>query len=510
MTDQEREATEQGDESASAGGADAAPTPQTASTSGASPEKQRAARRRKMLLGAAGAGVLAAVLVIGIPWILEALDTVSTDDAYVNGHVTFVAARVRGQVARVLVDDNNRVHRGDLLVELDKEPYRTAVAVRKAAVDTANADLQAAIAGVHSIEAEARSRYWKLQHAMEDVANKVSELHTRVAGVDKSKAALALAEIEFERATKLVASNNIPRSEFDRRQAVLVTARADLVQALADVNQTRVSLGLKPLSLDSPKLGEVPPDLDQTFSSVREGQAALIQSAAQLGVVHSYNQTPKEMLAEFEKAGSGDIDKTFARLAADAPAVKQAEAKLEVAKRDLDQAELELRYCDVVADIDGVVTRRNVNPGNNVQVGQSLMAIRSLKDVWVDANFKETQLAELRIGQPVDLNVDMYGSKHTFKGRVSGFTMGTGSTLALLPAQNATGNFVKVVQRLPVRIDLVGYDAEKDPLFIGTSVEPEVHINQPATGPDAGKYLQTYRPQPPTAGSTAAAPGIGK
>jgi membrane fusion protein (multidrug efflux system) len=101
----------------------------------------------------------------------------------------------------------------------------------------------------------------------------------------------------------------------------------------------------------------------------------------------------------------------------------------------------------------------------------------------------------------------MYGSRQTFKGRIAGFTMGTGSTLALLPAQNATGNFVKVVQRLPVRIDLVGYDAEKDPLFIGTSVVPIVHINEPPTGPDAGKYLQAYMPRSPGAGSTAAASG---
>ena len=199
------------------------------------------------------------------------------------------------------------------------------------------------------------------------------------------------------------------------------------------------------------------------------------------------------MLEAFEKSGSGDIDRTFARLAAEAPAVKQAEAKLEAAKRDLAQAELDLRYCDIVAEIDGVITRRNVNPGNNVQAGQALMAIRSLDEIWVDANFKETQLRDLRIGQPVDLHVDMYGSRRTFKGRIAGFTMGTGSTLALLPAQNATGNFVKVVQRLPVRIDLVGYDPEKYPLFIGTSVVPVVHIHEPPTGPDAGKFLQAHR-----------------
>ena len=503
MTEQSREAAEQGNEPAPA-----QPTPPGSDP--VLPAKQKADPRRKMLFGAAGAVILAAILAVVIPWTVHALNTVSTDDAFVNGHVTFVAARVRGQVARVLVDDNNRVRRGDLLVELDKEPYQTAVAVKRAAVDTSKADLQAAAAAVRGIEAEARSRRWKLQHTMEDVANRIAELHTRVAGVDKSKAALTLAELEFERARQLVASNNIPRSEFDHRQATLVTARADLVQALADVNQSRVSLGLKPLPLESKDLGQVPPDLDQTFSAVREAQAALIESAAQLGVLHSYNQTPGEMLEEFEKSGSGDIDRTFARLAAEAPTVKQAEAKLEAAKRDLAQAELDLRYCDIAAEIDGVITRRNVNPGNNVQVGQALMAIRSLDEIWVDANFKETQLRDLRIGQPVDLNVDMYGSRHTFKGRIAGFTMGTGSTLALLPAQNATGNFVKVVQRLPVRIELVGYDAEKDPLFIGTSVVPEVHINEPATGPDAGKFLQARGPNPPAAGSAARGSDGGK
>jgi membrane fusion protein (multidrug efflux system) len=205
------------------------------------------------------------------------------------------------------------------------------------------------------------------------------------------------------------------------------------------------------------------------------------------------------MLDEFAKRG--DIDRYFAQVTTEAPAVKQAEAKLEAANRDFAQAELDLRYCDIVAEIDGVVTRRNVNPGDYVQIGQNLMAIRSLHDIWVDANFKETQLDDLRIGQPADLYVDMYGGRHVFKGRVSGFTMGTGSTLALLPAQNATGNFVKVVQRLPVRIDLEGYDPDKNPLFTGTSVVPYVYINEPPTGPDAGKFLQTYAPQSQTSGS---------
>jgi membrane fusion protein (multidrug efflux system) len=463
-----------------------------------------------VLIGGLGVLVLAAALWFGIPWIRLTLNTVSTDDAFVNGHVTFVAARVRGQVSRVLVDDNNRVHKGDLLVELDKEPFQLAVAVKKSAVNSAQADLLAAAATVRGIEAQARSRYWELQRAMEDVDNQVALLRARVAAVDKSKANLALAQVEFERAAKLVVSNDIPRSEYDRRQAVLLAARADVTVALADVHQIRASLGL-PAVPEGGDLGQVPLDLDQTFSSVLQAQAALIQSAAELGVIHSFKETPKHMMEAFEKSDpEGNIDRTFDRLAAAAPAIKQAEAKLAAAERDLAQAELDLRYCDVVAEIDGVVTRRNVNPGNNVQVGEGLMAIRSLSEVWVDANFKETQLRDLRIGQPVDLYVDMYGERQVFKGRIAGFTMGTGSTLALLPAQNATGNFVKVVQRLPVRIELQDYDADKRPLFVGTSVIPYVYLNRPPTGPDAGKFLQTYVPQSTASGSAPSSPGAQK
>ena len=136
------------------------------------------------------------------------------------------------------------------------------------------------------------------------------------------------------------------------------------------------------------------------------------------------------------------------------------------------------------------------------------MALRAITvpDIWVDANFKETQLSRLRIGQTVDLDVDMYGSRKMFKGRISGFTMGTGSTLALLPAENATGNFVKVVQRLPVRIELIDYKPDESPLFVGLSVTPYVYINKEPTGPNAGKVLQPYAPLPKVEATTSPPP----
>ena len=146
------------------------------------------------------------------------------------------------------------------------------------------------------------------------------------------------------------------------------------------------------------------------------------------------------------------------------------------------------------------MTSRNVNPGNNVTVGQSLMAVRAQRppDLWIDANFKETQLADLRIGQSVRCEVDMYGSRREYEGRISGFTMGTGQTLALLPPQNATGNFVKIVQRLPVRIEIDPdeYNPDKEPLFVGLSVTPYVYYKEPPTGPHAGDVLRPRGPLP--------------
>jgi membrane fusion protein (multidrug efflux system) len=432
------------------------------------------------------------VLFWGVPLLIRALSTASTDDAYVNGYVTFVAPRVSGQVARVLVDDNNRVKNGDVLVELDPEPYRVQVAIRQAAVDTAQASLVVARASVRGLIGQARSQRFKLARAIEDVDNQIALIRARVATWEQTNASLVLAKAEFDRAERLLATKVVSAEEYDQRRAALDVATGQVAQALENVFQARVALGLPAQPASALSLADVPADLDQTFSSVRQAQAELLQSAAQLGVVpKSYDVTPKQTLEEFYRRDpGGDIDRIYADLVKNAPSLKQAEANLLQAEQDLEKAKLDLRYCTVVAEIDGVVTRRNVNPGNNVQIGQSLMAVRSLRDIWIDANFKETQLRDLRIGQRVDLEVDMYGGKQKFEGRISGFTMGTGSTLALLPAQNATGNFVKVVQRLPVRIDVIDYDPEKLPLFVGLSVTPTVDLKAAPSGPNGGKFLQ--------------------
>ena len=468
------------------------------STEGPKPAAKAPSKRRRVLIVVAiVVGIL--LLVLGVPRVIRAFNTVSTDDAYVNGYVTFVAPRVSGQVARVLVDNNNRVKKGDVLVELDPEPYQVQVAIKKAALDAAQANLVVAGANVRGLIGQTRSNRFKLSRAIEDVDNQVQLIAARVATWEQEKATLVLAQQEFDRAERLLSTRVVSQEEYDERREALEVAKAQVTQALQNIYQARVALGLPAQVPEGKKLSDVPPDLDQTFSSVRQAQADLLQSAAQLGIVpSSYTLAPQEMLDEFYRRDpAGDLNRIYAEVIKNAPTLKQAQASVMEAQRNLDQANLNLRYCTVVAEIDGVISRRNVNPGNNLQVGQNVMAINSLRDIWIDANFKETQLRNLRIGQHVDLKLDMYGGKHTFEGRISGFTYGTGSTLALLPAQNATGNFVKVVQRLPVRVDLLNYDPDKLPLFAGLSVTPTVDLGVAPSGPNAGQYLQ--QPNQPAA-----------
>jgi membrane fusion protein (multidrug efflux system) len=498
-----------------------------------------------LLLGGLVLGLAIAAYFL-VPMLHLMLTTVSTDDAYVNGHVTFVAPRVAGQVKKVLVDDNQRVEKGATLVQLDKVPYQVQVDIKKAAVEVAQRDLVAATAQVHGQVAQARSNRFKLEHAIEDVNNQIANLRAAVAAYKSKKAALELAQHNLERGEDVVKSGGISKEALDQRRQDVKISEAAVEQALEAIHAIRVSLGLpaEPVRMQpiaraiaaqglvlpgaptflppqatiaaqiatvaafagptrpfkDNELSAVPPNLDQDFSTVRQALADLIQSAAQFGYYPTtWDATPKQTVETFYKQHpEGNLDKIYAHIIPLAPAIKQAEAKLQKAQQDLKDAELNLSYCTIYSEIDGIVTRRNVNPGNNVQVGQTLMAVRSITEIWIDANFKETQLGDLRIGLPVKVEVDMYGRRREFHGRITGFTMGTGQTLSLLPPQNATGNFVKIVQRLPVRIELDDYRPEQQPLFVGLSCVPYVYIYADPIDNDPGKgsYLQPYAPLP--------------
>jgi membrane fusion protein (multidrug efflux system) len=467
------------------------PTPNPSAPAITPPENPGQSPRRRGWRLAAGLLALAAVAWWAWPRAVEWLTTVSTDDAYVDSHVTIVAPRVAGQVARVLVDDNVRVRRGDLLVELDREPYQEQVELKRAGVETAEAELGAAESRVRGDLALARAQRWKLQTAIEGVNNQVADLRARVAALRSKEATRDLARVDLARTEQLFRRSAVARQEFDNATETFKVAEAQVRQAAEEVRVARASLGLPP----DPPAGDpsdVPADLDQTYSGVRQALADLIQTIAQVGLPLAASEaTPSQFLAEFRKHDAeGDVDRIFAKLVPDAPAVKQVRAKLGQARRDLALAELDLRYCEVRAEIDGVVARRAVNPGNHVVAGQQMMAVRSLTEVWVDCHFKETQLVEVRIGHPVDLRVDAYPGR-VFQGRVSGFAPGTGAALAVLPAENATGNFIKVVQRLTVRVDLAEPNSPEAPLSAGLSVVPVVRVRETPTGPDAGARLQS-------------------
>ena len=359
-------------------------------------------RRKWLLLAGAVVGLAAGGYFLR-PWVVTALNTVSTDDAYVNGHVTFVAPRVAGQVSKVLVDDNYRVKKGDVLVELDTEPYHVQVAIKKAAVEAAETESGrrpgpgARPSGPgpgQSLQARTRHRgrgqpdrqsARQRGHSQQPEGDLATGPGQSQAGRESAGPSGAISQGRPGRAPRDIQGRGGGRR----------------TSPPGGLRRCGSAWDFRPSRRRATTWPKCRPSLDQNFSAVRQALGDLLHSAAQFGYFPtSWTATPKEAIESFYKQDpEGDLNRIYARLIPQAPAIKQAEAKLRQAQRDLDQAELNLRYCDIVSEIDGVVTGRNVNPGNNVQVGQSLMAVRSLTEIWIDANFKETQLANLRIGQ---------------------------------------------------------------------------------------------------------------
>jgi membrane fusion protein (multidrug efflux system) len=425
-----------------------------------------------------------------------ALSTVATDDAYVNSHVTHVAPRIGENVREVRVDDNDFVERGELLIALDDALWKVRVAQAESALEVARkADVQA-LAQARSLAAQAKANRFQLATAISGVKNQVAGLRAAIARWHEAAAAEKLAKVEAARFTELARRNSVTQEQADVRQADFDQALARTRQALEEIHRLRVGLEIPEEPPDGKPYDEVPADLDQRHSSVVSALGTLTVSLAELGLpLPRYYETPDEFIASVRKsAPDGDIDALIEKTVENAPGVLSAGTQVGQAEQNLAEARLNLSYCEIRAEISGFVSNRSVNPGDRVAQGQRLLAIRSFDEVWVDANFKETQLEPIRIGQPVDLYVDAYPGR-VFRARVSGFNPGTGAAMALLPAQNATGNFVKIVQRLPVRIDLVGGNPKDTPLFIGLSAVPHVRIYERPEGPNAGQRLRGAFPR---------------
>jgi membrane fusion protein (multidrug efflux system) len=356
-----------------------------------------------------------------------------TDDAQINGHLIQISSRIAGQVIKIDVEENQFVDKGAEIAQLDPKDFEVAVQQDEANLQAAEAAFEAAkvnvpITGINTGSA-LRSTSSDVEGAQAQVAASKQQLQGAIAQIAQADANYTKAKLDLERYTPLVQKDVISKQQFD--QAV----------ATADADKA---------ALDNAKANE----------------------AAARAQVRVAEEKVKQAVAQFQNAQSAPQQVQAQKARAD-----QAAAQVEQAKAELEQAKLNLSYTKIVAPEAGIITRKSVELNQNVSVGQNLMTLVSLDDIWITANFKETQLREMRAGQSVVVSVDAYGGRK-YDAKVTQIGGATGSVLSLFPPENATGNYVKVVQRVPVRIDLVDpKDENKDHLLRpGLSVEPKVRV----------------------------------
>ena len=396
-------------------------------------------KKRLPLIG----GAVVILLVVAVVWLWATAGRESTDDAQVDAHVTPIAARVGGTVLRVPVSDNQQVDAGAVLVELDRRDYEIAL-------DRARADLADAKAG-----------------AMAAAVNVPITSTTSAGNVATARGGVEEAEAGFSEAVQSVEA---AKARLTTAQARLREQEANATRAARDVERLKGLLAKDEISQQQFDGAAAAADAsraaaDSARSQVQEAQLAI--SVAQSRVAGS-RAGQQRATAELRTAETAPQQVTAIRARAES-----AQARVKQAEAAVKQAELNLEHSVVKAPIKGVVSRKSVEPGQIVQPGQPLMSIIPLEQVWITANFKETQLANMRPGQPVTIKVDAYGGRK-FKGHVDSVAAATGSRFSLLPPENATGNFVKVVQRVPVKIVLEQGQDPEHLLRPGMSVTPVV------------------------------------
>jgi membrane fusion protein (multidrug efflux system) len=387
-----------------------------------------------------GGGVLLAALV---SLFLYYRSRETTDDAQVDGHITPVASKIYGRVAKVLVEDNQAVKAGQVLVQMDAADYQASLSQAKAALALA--------------ESEARSAGVDVPRTSENVASGNSSADAQLAGAEADLARAQATDDQARTADLAYARANVEKS---RANAEL--AKADLARYLPLMEKGEISKQ----QYDAAKA-----NADASGSALNADEQRLAQAQRNVDVTRAQLEAAR---ARVEQAHAGVASaraniKQVAMRSADAQAKL---AKVEQARASLEAAQLNLSYTSIVAPVDGVATHKQVEPGQIVQAGQGLLVVVPLQNVWVTANFKETQLKNMKPGQKAYVKVDTYGQ--TFTGHLDSIAGATGAVLSLLPPENATGNYVKVVQRIPVKIVLDPIPPEKAILRPGMNVEATV------------------------------------
>ncbi len=393
--------------------------------------------RLRLIVG--GVALLAALL--GLYLYFHNRET--TDDAQVDGHITPIAAKIYGRVAKVQVKDNQAVKAGQVLVQLDPADYQAALDEAKAALALA--------------EGEARSAGVDVPRTSEDTASGTSSANAQLAG---SQADLMRAQATYEQSQ--TADLAYAQANIEKSRANAQLAQADLARYLPLMEKGEISKQ----QYDAAKA-----NADATASALNADQQKLVQAQRNVEISHAQLEAAKARVLQAQ-AGVASAHADIKRVAMRSADAQAKLAKVDQARAQVEAAQLNLGYCYVVAPIDGVVTHKQVEDGQIVQQGQGLMVIVPLQDVWVTANYKETQLRKMRPGQKAYVEVDTYGK--TFSGHVDSISGATGAVVSLLPPENATGNFVKVVQRIPVKIILDPIPADVAVLRPGMNVDVTV------------------------------------
>jgi membrane fusion protein (multidrug efflux system) len=397
---------------------------------------RRPANRSKTLLVILGGGLIVALVAAGF-W-LHYRYRISSDDAQVDGDIFPMSAKVFGSVLEVPVRDNQQVKAGDVLVRIDPRDLQAKVDQEKAALALAESQSQAARVTVPMTRDTTHSGTTGMSAA----------LGTAEAQVAQADAAVAQANTD-----RVIASSNLAAAEASNDKAQADLARMRPLVDKAEISRQEFDSYTAAAKVTAAQLKAAQDRVQFSEQGITTARAAADAARARV----------QQMRAEVAQSTAGERQV----LVSSAQAVS-AGAHVAEARANLAAAELNLGYTTIAAPVDGVVTKKSVEPGQIVQPGQSLMAIIPLKGVWVTANFKETQLAGVHAGQPAEVDVDMYG--RTIKGRVDSIAGGTGARLSLLPPENATGNFVKVVERIPVKIVF-------DSLPDGVTLRPGMNVD---------------------------------
>ena len=456
-------------------------------------------KRSRMPIYVVGAIVLL-FLIGGLSWWLYSRQFEKTDDAFIEGNISLITSKVASHIGKVHVAENQFVKKGELLVELDAREFEAKLEQAQALLKTAMARRSKALANYDLTRKTSQSEYSQANSGVSTARNNIeqtriasdtklnaveqSKLRARTAestyfqmqsqipaaeaALEQAKAQVPAAQIrlenaesEYQRSLQLFNGGDLSRQDLERDNRLLSEARAFKLTAdkQVDIYKAQLNALIKQSEVEKARANEAK-------SSITTAENDYRQSLSQINVASSQADEARgkligaNVLPEQTAIGESEI--------------QTVEAEIAQAQAAANQAQLELDNTKIYAPQDGYVSRKSVVEGQLVQTDQPLMSI-SLPGIWVIANFKETQIERMKVGQPVDVFVDAYPNT-VFRGKIESFQVGTGSRFSVLPAENASGNYVKVVQRIPVKIVFDEQPEEKFLLVPGMSVVPRVRV----------------------------------